>query len=202
MSVSAFFISCIVSVHIVIVTCFAIFTSFWMISYSWLVNPANSSIYIKFSLKSDTLSTFCANIVNKSVSSIYFPAICSWNFSYIIFISFNLFFKYISLCFSVSCFNCSTFSSVFPRNFRSFLQLFNIEYINIAFPHLLRFVSVLPPISCITLYAILLNVTTSALNTASVSIASISFFSAVNENCSGVIINILLFCFIFSDISL
>ena len=183
------------------------------------MNPANSSIYIKLSLKSGTLSTFCANIVNKSVSSIYFPAICSWNFSYIIFISFNLFFKYISLCFSVSCFNCSTlipcflnsviavpamstFSSVFPRNFRSFLQLFNIEYINIAFPHLLKFVSVLPPISCITLYAILLNVTTSALNTASVSIASISFFSAVNENCSGVIINILLFCFIFSDISL
>ena len=83
-----------------------------------------------------------------------------------------------------------------------YLQLFNIEYINIAFPHLLKFVSVLPPISCITLYAILLNVTTSALNTASVSIASISFFSAVNENCSGVIINILLFCFIFSDISL
>jgi len=33
------------------------------------------------------------NIVNKSVSSMYFSAICSWNFSYIIFMSFNLFFR-------------------------------------------------------------------------------------------------------------
>ena len=87
----------------------------------------------------------------------------------------------------------SIFSLDFPKNSSSFLYLFNIEYTNIALPHLDKLCFISPPISFNTLYAILVKVITSALITAFLFTVSISFLSAVKENCSGVIIKILSF---------
>ena len=164
-------------------------------------------MYISHFLKLFALSKFIAKIDKQSFSSIYWFEICSSYFSYIVNISCIFAFKYSSSVFfivsssilvvipcflnSVICLETnSTFSFDFPINFNSFFLSSNMLNNNIDLPQADSVWESALLVSFIILYAIRLNVTTSASVIAFVFIVSINFFSAVKENCSGVIMYI------------
>ena len=127
---------------------------------------------------------------------------------YIVYISFIFNFKYVSFVLSIFSFNIdavmpcflnsviwvnikSIFSRFLPRKLSSFWASSKSDETTMAFPDLPMFFRLPPKVSCNTLYAILSKDNTSTFVVALSSKVSKSFFSAVKENCSGVIMYVL-----------